>query len=343
MKRTDLLATIQRAAPALLSGDSTVPVLGYFCFDGRRVTAYDSAVAIQAQCDLPLTGAVSGALLLSILKASSAKEVVPEISDTEVNFKLGRANLRLAVKPPEEFLFRRPSVKGVHLPLSPKLVKAIELASRCGSDESSGLQSAMQGITIAFNGPRANIYATDATLLLHAAVKIAAETLDGKAFILSRRFYQLLLKGDYKELIFTKDQDVVAVGDGIELFGRVIEGADPAKYSQTLKGAYPDKTTLVEMPKGLLAAVQRTNLVNKDRIELTYAKGKLKMYTRGICGDIKDSVAVDFGAEPIAVATCSDIMLKFLDLTERVRLTDRCFALAGAGWRAMVAVTGIEE
>lgn len=336
MKRSELLAALRLVAPAL-AAKPLVPVFSHLCFDGKMVIAYDDVVALRAPCPLDIQGALLGSLLLSILASSTSEEAVFDIKDSEVTVKLGHTRAKLAVLPSDEFLFKEPSRKGgVKLPLAEGLLASLRLACRC--QETDGQPTALTGVTIAFGKKKATLYATDSVSVVHATAACGCEKLDGKAVILPIRFCELLLKMGKGDLIFTESGDLVVVGDGVELFGRVVQGADPQQYERVFEGARLNNVPEADVPTTLARCLERSALLNREEIELSYTNGRLNLYSSGLGGELRDSLKVDFGPDPVEVITSASHVARYLDATERIGFCDRCVLLEGKGFRVLVAV-----
>jgi len=336
MIRSELLNTLKCVSPALRT-DKYAAVLSQLRFDGKYVTAYDNVVALRTPCDLPLEGGIVGDLLLSMLSSSNAAEVTCIIKDSEATFKLGRTRLKLAVLPTSEFLFKPPELVGTKLPLDDKLLTAMKLVARSGT---AGLDVVgRSGMTLSFSKRQLTLYATDDVTIVRASIPAKAAALSGKSLILSERFYSLLLKqSGMDSLCFTDSGDVLASSESVELFGRVLDGADPVQFEKVFDSMKLKDVPKVDVPLGLARCLQRALVLSKDMTTFSYADGRLSLHTVGFGGEVRDSVKANFGSKPIEVCTCAESLLRYLDGAERIGLSDRCMVVEGPGFEALVAV-----
>jgi len=336
MERAALLKTLKRVAPAL-SNKTFLPILAYFCSDGKSVTAYDDVVALKTPCELGFSGAVPGERLLALLESSRSSAVECLVEKEEILFKLGRTKARFPLLPPTSFLFKEPSRKGVSLDLDAEVQNGISLAGRSAGQDSAF--PSRLGITLAFSKRRLTIYASDNTTLVRVIVPHRVPDLAGKNLILLPRFYDLLLKlGESTALILTELGDIIGVADGMELFGKALSGADPDQFGSVFEKLKLDEVIKAKVPATLSHCLERAVITSKESTEFSYADGRLSLFTKDASCEMRDSVKVDLGEEPVKVKTGAGFLLRYIDLAESIGITPQCIILEGAGFQALISV-----
>ncbi len=336
MLRLDLLGVLKKVSPALAT-KPVVPIFDHLCFTGEHVFAYDDVVAMRASCKLDFKGALPGSLLLSMLGASAVDNVCFEVIDSEVQLKLGRAKLKLASLSPDDFLFRAPDYStATKLVLDDKLIGALKIAARSAS-ATLGDNSKL-GITVVFGRKCLTLYATDGMTLVRCIVPVRSPDLDGQSVIMPERFYSLMLRMGAKELLLTDQGDLVALGNGLELFGRVIQGAKPEQYVAVLDRIQIDTVPSADVPPILYRCLERALLVNRDLVTLSYEAGRLHLLSEGNGSELRDSAKIDLGSEAIVVTTSAECVMRYLDAVNRVGISDRGVVLDGPSTVVLVAV-----
>ncbi len=339
--RADLLELLKRVQPALAdSRQSLLPVLSHLCFDGKYVTAYNNTVAMRVRCNLDFKGALPGSLLLSMLESAVVDNVVLTVVDEAiVTMKLGRATLKLSSLPETDFMFKRPTyASATKLVMDEKLTNAFRVAARSASvivDDSS-----KSGITATFGSKFLTLYATNSRTLVRCKVPLRAPDLEGQSFIIPEQFYSLLLRTESKELLITEQGDLVGLGNGVELYGRVLQDAKPAPadYEAVFKASRLGDVPKADVPAMLIRSLEQARLVNRDLTTLSYSTGKLSLLSTGQGSELRGSAKIDLGEGSLSVITGAESLLRYLDLTKRIGLSTHSVVMEGDGFVVLVAV-----
>ena len=340
MLRKELLAILKSVAPTLDS-HAVIPVLSHLCFTNKQVYAYNNVTCLRAPCNLNIEGAVPGAVLLSVLEQSRAAEIVCEASRNEALFRSGKKtiNLRLAVLPTTDFLFKAPIQEGVEVKFAAEFQAALRLVAKVASEETA--DPALSGVTLSFGKKSLTFYATDTRAMAKVTIALSAPKMAGKSLILSKEFYTQLLKMSGKVIvIFTDSGDLIAVGKDLELFGRVVQNARPEMFENTFKDNALDNIPQTDIPESMNLMLQRAVSVNPEMTSFTYENGKLYLLTKGLGSELRDKVSVGLGKKPLSAATSTKSLLKHWDDASRFGIGESCILMRGDGWVSIVAVLG---
>src|SRR5262245_15182222 len=109
MKRKELADKLTLVGTAL-AGNDLVAMFQNFCFDGKKVYAYNDALGIVAPCPTPKPFAVNGGVLLGLLTNSLAEDAELTVEPEAVIIKAGRSTFKLPYYPKSDFLFEPPEL-----------------------------------------------------------------------------------------------------------------------------------------------------------------------------------------------------------------------------------------
>jgi hypothetical protein len=152
------------------------------------------------------------------------------------------------------------------------------------------------------------------------------------------RFHSLLLRMGAKELLFTEQGDMVGLGNGLELYGRVVQGAAPEQYENVIEASRLGDVPKADVPAILTRCLERARLVNKELTTLSYEPGKLNLLSTGQGSELRDSAKIDLGDESLEVTTGAESLLRYLDVTKQIGLSNHSVVMEGDGFVVLVAV-----
>jgi len=300
LRRKTLISEVERVAPAL-SSKTFVPALRCFNFEDGHVVAYDDIIAIRVPCTFPIDGCLPGALMLNMLKASKAKEVVVSKKDAGVLLVLGCSRVNMPLLTTADFPFKPPAdleSEACELAIDAKIRNALEQASiSLGTDPSA--QSRL-GITISFGGARIAFYSTDGATITRVFVDaVPPKVLQRSAIILPPRFCEMLVgqssANPITKLFISKSLVEARSKDGLQIFGRVVEGANTKQFEDIFKANITD-TGLVAIPPTLKHALKRATILvdmaGADLSRFTIKDGHLHIYTSSPAGEVDDKMTL---------------------------------------------------
>jgi len=319
----DLLATFDPA----LGNPEFIPAFADFRFDGKTVLAYNDQIGMQAPCDLDIQGGVRGTALLRFLRASNARDVhVEQTSNTEVVFKLGRAKLRLPLRPLAEFTFTMPGEDDyIPLPVTKQLPLALKQAlTSVGVDPSA---TARFGVTWELRKDCLVLYSSDnvsvATVVLDQKIP---EGLDGVAVILQASFCAVLsgIVSSCERVLLSDESMQVVFADGLRLFARTIAGANPEMFATVLLAHDCDDLQVVSQNR-LTKALDRARVVftasNETASTLSIkGDGRLHLFTKGAVGEVEDSIPFT-QEEKVVVEVEPRLILRALPFVTKMKVT----------------------
>src|SRR5579863_1775696 len=106
ISRTNLLATLKLASPALASNKNQVLELSHFWLDGEFLSAYDDVIGIRVGCKSDVEGGVPGDKVVGVLENSRARDVTLEVAKGgNMLLKAGSAHITLAMRPIKDWFW----------------------------------------------------------------------------------------------------------------------------------------------------------------------------------------------------------------------------------------------
>jgi hypothetical protein len=132
---------------------------------------------------------------------------------------------------------------------------------------------------------------------------------------------------------------VIGVSDEAQLFGKLIGDPEPDRYEKMILSSKLDEIPKADVPASLARCLQRSLIASqKEDVEFSYADGRLNLLAKDQGIEIRDSVKIDLGEEPIKVYTCAEYVLRYLDVAKRIGISDRCIVLEGDNFQVLVGV-----
>lgn len=343
MKREELLQALEMVAPAL-AVKIIVPIFACVCFTGSRVMANNDRIAISAPLKTDFKGAVPGALLINLLKASRADEIKLSSSNKELRLTAASMDARLAMLPAEEFnsVFTMPKpVQGSLSPIGDDLLQGIQGCMRSVSPDTSVADQL--GVTVIPADSKAlGLYSYDGRSLSFCRVK-AYPGIKDRAIIPAPFCDQLLARAkdkDSKGKLYPIRMEVneregfvlATIGDTI-LFGRLVESPKPMNYTRIIGDHLPAdaKKKLIPIPDKLASILDRAVVITEAKGEPldVFVKDGTRMdfYVRSEPGhELKDFTKVD-RHPAVDVRVDAKRLRAGLDDFEDMLITDRCAIL----------------
>jgi hypothetical protein len=333
MDRNELLTALSTVAPVVGSD-------GLVQFNQKTISTSDGIIGIQYRYETPIMGSVLLPTLISVLSASVVPEVLIDVQDNEVVFKLGRAKYKSALMPLVDFSL--PVIKAPSILVDDALRLALSIVARSASMSD---RTDISGITIQRSENKLFLYGTDGSVLVRSVVTLPkdAGNVFKQAVILPEKFYTLLLKIGATSLSVSKTGELLGKGEGVSLYGSALSGAN-SKQFEDLFTNYKQKMTMFPIPKGFVRCISRISLVGGDiQSSFDYVDGRLSMLVQGEGFELRDSVKIDLGADSVKVSTGAKLVLRYLDVAERIGVSEKCIALDGPGLNVLIAVHGVEH
>ena len=334
MLRKDLLDKLQIVAPALANND-LVPVLSHFWFTGSQVLAYNDQIAISVPCKTDFKGAVPGAIFISLLKNSKAKEVELSLNDNELLIKAASSRFKLPILPPKDFVFEIPALKTV----SPIPMKGfIDGIKGCLRSVSTDTSTADQlGITLIPNdGKLLQLFSTNSATISTTNVAMPSK-LPFKRAVLSGLFCQQMVNiaasGKEAKIEIDQEHSLFTCG-GIALYGRPINIEKPIPFVETVQAELPKnyQKALVSIPSKMKLMLERAIIVTDSPVEQTTTaisvkEGKMRFTSKSGRGEVTDTILVEPGQKDVVMNIhCRHIKAGY-GAFDKMLVTESCFLM----------------
>lgn len=299
MKRIDLLEKLGTVAPALANND-ILPIMTHLWFTGDDVMAFNGHVGISVPLKTEFVGAVPGDMLISLLKALSAKEVEFDDDGKQWSLKTASTRVKLATMDADQFHDVHqmpPAPKGV-LGCDPdRFLAAIDLCLRSVSGDTSVPDQL--GITIIPGNDHVAFYGTNNQTLSRAEIPLRGNIPLPRRSILPSLFCRELLalapKKEKLHLWINQKFALYARPDGVKLTGNLIESEKPLAFGEIFDDYHPpaNDDKLVPIAEKLANVIERACIVatseNKSvRTRVTVDRGAASFVTKTPLHEIRD-------------------------------------------------------
>lgn len=248
MIRTELLDKLSLCAPALAKTEF-VKVLSHFCFTGSHVYAYNDTIGVLAPLKTDFKGAVSGEVLMGMLRQSRAVELELNEIDDNLQIKMGLKNptkVKLGLMSPEEFVWDVPKAKPDLVIDISKRVKEFRECLESVMHSVSGDTTIPDQLGVTFVGESGGValYSTNHHSMSYAHFDLGKGKWPERV-ILPATFCTLLYQisgGRTESFTLEVHRGYVRVMvDGVMLFSRVIESERPFDFKGEFADTIPKK------------------------------------------------------------------------------------------------------
>jgi len=336
ISRTELLDKLLRVSPALLANES-IPVMSHFWFTGTQLVAFNDQISISVPFESDLIGAVPGALFLSLLKNSKARDIRLEITDGVLKVRAGRTStFTLSLLDDDHIAFEIPTPKARQYFKPKRRQQFLDGIQSClmsvGSD---AVLTNLQGITLVPEDDGfVSLFSTDAFTMCHALTAMRADsTLLKDRRVLPTAFCrQLRHFADKTFSLEIYDNYCLLTNSKTEtLFGRLIQADSPHDFHRIMKDVVPHNYTenLVSMPDKMKLILERAIIINKAAIQPSTSvsveeKGRMHFESTSSHGVVADNLLIE-DAHPTVTARFEPKLLKVgYDHLDRMLITRKC-------------------
>lgn len=109
VNRKELLKILD-LTKASLSKDTFMPIMTHFCFTGEKIYSFNGIQHTSIDYKTPIKGAVSGNLLINLLRSYNNKEFAVKNNDDEIVFKHKKSKFSLSCLPESDFVLKNPDL-----------------------------------------------------------------------------------------------------------------------------------------------------------------------------------------------------------------------------------------
>jgi len=296
---------------------------------------YNDQIAISAPCKTDFKGAVPGAIFISLLKNSKAKEVELSLTGNELLIKAASSRLKLPVLPPSDFVFDIPAMK---TPSSIPIKGFIDGVKGCLRSVSTDTSAPDQlGITLIPNeGKLLQLFSWNGATISTTNVKIP-EMLPFKRAVLSGLFCQQMVNiaasGKDAKIEVDQEHSLFACG-GVTLYGRPIAIDKPMPFVTTVQAELPKHFTksIVSIPTKLKLILERAIIVTDSATEQTTTsvsvkEGRMKFTSKSGRGEVTDTILVEAGQKDATIDIhCRHIKAGY-GAFDKMLVTETCFIM----------------
>lgn len=347
MQRTELLNKLTTASAGLASNDF-IPALSHFWFTGTHLVTYNDQIGVQLPLKTEFKGAVPGAVLLSLLKNTKAKDIELQAQDDTLLVKAASSRFKLGLLGPDSFVWQMPKHTKVvdALPLK-EIVTGIKGCLRSVSTDTSipdqlGISFVPDGGTLLY------LFSFNGASISQCEIKLKSKP-SFKRSVLPTAFCQQLvsLTSDAKSAqLEITDKYVLLTADDVSLYGSLIDCPQPQPFIEIIGHELPkdaDKRW-VSIPSKLQLMLERAIIVTENpsdptTTDVSIADGKMRFFSKSGRGEVTDTVLVD---KPQANARLS-IDCKHLKngygAFDKMIITNSCFIMSKE--KSMYLVTAV--
>lgn len=363
MKRKDLLDMLSMVRPALGSLTTLSPIFTHYCFDGKRLMAYDGArLGISLPFASDLKGGVPGRTFDDLLTRSGSEEVQLSMVKASkgparnVEIKAGKAVMTLATIPADDqvVVFQKEflAVKGDTVPVDGKaLLRAISCCLNSVGDETRIENS---GLLFRVDRGFLVIYGFDNVSFSVAELPLDGDlSLPNDGVLVPGAFCKQMvqyLKGDDECRFAIGERYAVFTAGKLNVYGTLIPRPTKIDFDRILDNNFPqsDSRKPVVIPDGLKEALGRacvivnTKLDNQLRTEIVVEGGTARLFSRSGRGEVEDLVELTKHPDATLAIDPRPVLdgLHFFDTADdpgKVLFTHRCAVLCRDGQTYMVA------
>lgn len=347
MKRNELLNTLSVVEPALAATD-LLPVLTHFWFTGDEVMAYNDVIALSTPFETEFRAAIKGSVLKAMLSKASHKDVELNIGDDEATVKCGRVKMTMPILSDESFLFEFPEVdEDDIISVDPEqFARGLDVCLQSLGAHIS--EPERKGVMIdAASKKSLNLYSTDSVTMSHAVVSTKKPHGVKHHFTISESFCEIAVKlmkkkgGKDFTLYAAEDYVLLHMADETRLYGRILDDANPPKFSKVLNDYMPGDADnmLMDIPKGFDRLLDRAFIVVSKALDpvttLSVAPSKrgkdgsvLRLHAKSENGDVRDSLALSASHPEVSVVIdLSRFRECDLGKFDKIMIHDRCVLL----------------
>ena len=330
-----LLKALDTASPALASR-ATIPALQLFWFTGTALRATDGFIGIELPLETDFVGGVPGRVLSGFISSLKRKTVKITQADNSVVFSAGRSKITLPLNTTEGGVWQFDQA-GEHLgefSLSDEWREALAFAQVSVTNNTT--DDERRGVTLAPEGKKLNLYATDGVTIAWASMaqpkgwQAPRATLPGD-FV--REILRVSGGTDTDSLRMYESMARAFLPDGVEINTMYLGVEDPTNFQVTIK-RFSHNMEPIAIPKEFGPALQRAALLkdDKDGIVATLKlgeEGQFRIEASSQLGELKERIPHEGEHADIVFKIEPQLVLRALEKRETMIASKRCMTLVG--------------
>lgn len=335
MNREELVHKLELVSRAL-ADNNLVPIFQCFVFNGKAVLAFNDTLGVEVDCPTEKPFAVSGKILLELLRNSTGDEVTFKITGHDLVVNVGKSNFKLPFFDESHFLFTKPKFVKTDtvVVLSEAMLNGFNacLLTTSSSDD----QRAFMGVYLNQQGRTVNLYSTDGDAISRYRLDIEAGSKSN--YMIHKAFCSALIQTAKETessrggLDLSSEWAVASLDSGYTLYGRMIELDAPTDHEAEIKATLKGPVTVCPIPQELDKALSRARVLadpESAKTVLTVEGKSLRLLTETSMGVVRD--VVPFGAHAAVSANVSaEFMQRCIGLCDQMAIFERvcCFSRA---------------
>lgn len=345
MNRSELVKALELTKPALLKTD-LVPVFTCYAI-GKTVAAFNDDIGIVAPVKVTdKRFAVSGKVLLDLLKASHVEDVTFDLKEEKVVVNAARSTYNLPYFKKDDILFEEPPEDGweTTIQFSDSILYGIETCRITAATDET--MKAIHGVTFDFTKGLI-LYSCDGDAISRFTPAIKAKS-NGKVYRVENSFCDAAAmvcretdcrKGTMK---FNSDWVLVELENDYRIYGRLKKNTNPFDYAGELKAALSKEDGFIKRPQGLEQALERAKIIGDPETATTKVEikdGKLKMVTESSLGVVDDLLGYR-GHKDVKTTIYASLVLRCMGTCAEMLVQPHCTAFKNEALLVVVSNSG---
>lgn len=350
MQRTELLDKLLDVSPALSDKD-LIPVLTHFWMTGKEVMAFNDQIAISVPCKTEFQGAIPGQLFLNLLKNSKAKTVELIPNGKELTVKAASSKIKLALLPPDDFMFEMPDYEQV--PILPVdmddfLIGVESCLRSVGAD--TGVPDQL-GVTVIPSKDSVALYATNTITISQSIVKCKANKVEGR-FILSTLFCNQMLRlakaAKKMKLHIDQNYALLTLDNGVKMYGHLLHSERPADFESVINDHFKPEMRkhLSPIPSKLKLIIERAMIIASKSVDerattVTVKDGKMRFVSKSAgVAEISDYMDIGDKHPNVSVRLDPKLLKMGYGSFDNILVTENCAVMVKDNSIYMIAAVG---
>lgn len=346
LSREKLLAYLSLVRPAVGSVGA-VAELSHVWFSEGTLSAYNGGLGISVAAEeIALNCGLPGAILTSLLKSSTLKELELKQERGTLTAKLGRTSLKLATLDPERRIwpFDEEAVPPTQLAITEELLEALKRVAIIHAANPTNVVH--YGVVVEPGEGGLELYTTDTQTL--ATVTVEMKIPKGlERTILPHPFVDALLSlCKAGTMLGIAENYLVASAKEIEVFSNALDVSSATDLPAVVEKHVPKKLAAATLPAPLKAALERAEIISgsKDALVTVSVDGDaLELTAAYPMGSLEETFELDKPQKASAGCFAVRDLLRAVGKADAFTLTENVAIFTGKSGLLYLAATHAPE
>jgi DNA polymerase III sliding clamp (beta) subunit (PCNA family) len=295
--REELLAALQLVRPALITNNTQMDRLAHVRFDGEAIQAGSDFIGVSVPFKTDFEGGLRGVQLIALLETVKANEIDLKVDKGNVLIKAGSTSLKLPLLDMDSMIWDFPD-QGAKKQFELNKTFLTILKKMLISSGGAGASAEQQGLVFQVTDSDVELGTTDAKSLSFMVIQKPPK-METKRAIVPREFFdhvERLMRDGW--LSISKDFAVAENGDGIRIYGRLVNDPKPISFSKIVdsKLTEKDEKAAVKIPDGFGDALERAKILVTDpkvsALMLAVQGNKMNLSCKSQLGELNEDIAL---------------------------------------------------